>query len=118
MILEPLPIVSVYCDGAKWKGEPEQGFWCYDQPESPGPQKQKPQVLPPKRPLPREKGYPRCGAGWYDAQGLGEALDYCRWVGDGGCRSGGSWWSCALAGKTEEYTLKGMFSEPPPANAL
>ena len=43
MILDPLPIVSDYCDGAKWKGEPEQGFWCYDQPESPGPQKQKPQ---------------------------------------------------------------------------
>ena len=70
-------------------------------------------MLPPKRPLPEEKGYPRCGAGWYDAQGLGEALDKCRWVGDGECREGESWRSCALAGKTEENSPKGKFSEPP-----
>ena len=33
-------MVSVYCDGATWKGKPELGFWCYDKPENPGPQKQ------------------------------------------------------------------------------
>ena len=31
------PSVSVYCDGATWRGEPELGFWCYDKPEHPGP---------------------------------------------------------------------------------
>jgi len=101
---EPQPIVSAYCEGATWKGEPELGFWCYDKPENPGP-------LPPKA-VPKDKGYPRCDAGYYDVQGLGEALDYCRWVGNGGCRTEPSYWSCTLAGKTEDYSPKGAYTAP------
>ena len=37
MLLEPVPIVSVLCDGATWQGEPERGFWCYEKPVNPGP---------------------------------------------------------------------------------
>lgn len=31
------PVVSVYCDGSSWVGEPEKGIWCYTSPENPGP---------------------------------------------------------------------------------
>ena len=44
MLLEPVPIVSVFCDGATWQGEPERGFWCYQKPDNPGP-KGKPVLL-------------------------------------------------------------------------
>ena len=37
--LAPEPVVSVFCDRATWKGQPDLGFWCYDKPENPGPQK-------------------------------------------------------------------------------
>ena len=30
-------MVSVYCDGTSWVGEPEKGIWCYTSPENPGP---------------------------------------------------------------------------------
>jgi len=31
------PVVSVYCDGTSWVGEPEKGIWCYISPDNPGP---------------------------------------------------------------------------------
>jgi len=31
------PVVSVYCEGSTWVGEPEKGIWCYTRPENPGP---------------------------------------------------------------------------------
>ena len=68
--------------------------------------------LPQKRPIPSDKGYPNCGEGYYDAQGLGKALDYCRWVGNGGCRNEPSWWSCALAGFDSQYSDRGEYTEP------
>jgi len=68
--------------------------------------------VPEKRQLPSDKGYPNCGEGYYDAQGFGQALDYCRWVGNGGCRKGPSWWSCALAGHESQYTERGEYTEP------
>jgi len=50
--------------------------------------------------------------GWYDAQGCGECLDYCRWVGTSGSggdpalqtKHGESYWSCFLAGHGDPYT--------------
>jgi len=32
-----VPAGSVFCDGTKWVGKPEKGFWCYTSPENPGP---------------------------------------------------------------------------------
>ena len=69
-------------------------------------------ALPSKRQLPADLGYTNCNAGYFDAQGFGVKLDYCRWVGNGGCRNSPSYWSCALAGKNKQYTPKGMFIEP------
>ena len=57
-------------------------------------------------------GYQGCDEGYFDVQGYGEALDFCRWVGNGGCRKEPSWWSCKLAGTTEEYTPKGAYNPP------
>ena len=57
-------------------------------------------------------GYPNCGAGYYDAQGLGQPLDYCRWVGNGGCRKEPSFWSYYLWGHTEQKTKRGEYFEP------
>merc|ERR1711892_1330354 len=74
-------------------------------------------VLPPKA-VPSDKGYPGCDEGYFDAQGYGEALDYCRWVGNGGCRREPSWWSCKLAGTTEEYTPKGDWGVSLPPKAV
>jgi len=34
---EPEPVVSVYCEAARWRGEPGRGFWCYTQPGTPEP---------------------------------------------------------------------------------
>ncbi len=60
-------------------------------------------------------GYQDCGEGWYDVQGQGVNNDYCRWLGNCGCRNehGGdcSFWSCALAGKKNQLTPKGKFNE-------
>jgi hypothetical protein len=66
--------------------------------------------IPLKRPIPADIGY--CGRGYYDAQGFGLKLDYCRWVGGGGCRHEKAYFSCALAGQQEDYTDKGFFEEP------
>ena len=35
--VEPQPAVSVSCEAAVWKGDPELGFWCYQKPAIPGP---------------------------------------------------------------------------------
>merc|ERR1712241_1433688 len=56
-------------------------------------------------------GYTNCGAGWFDVSGQGFANDYCRWVGNCGCRGGCSWWSCAVAGTDIRYTLRGEYKE-------
>ena len=74
--------------------------------------------IPHKRPIPSDKGYDNCNAGYFDVQGFGEKLDYCRWVGNGGCRKEPSWWSCALAGETNQYSPKGKFHEPKEKGAL
>ena len=36
-LLSSEPVVSVYCEGSSWVGEPEKGIWCYTRPENPGP---------------------------------------------------------------------------------
>merc|ERR1719277_425859 len=74
------------------------------------------------RGLRKASGYSDAGwadefRGWYDVQGCGQCLDYCRWVGDSG--SGGdpalhtehneSFWSCNLAGSDDMHTVKGRF---------
>jgi len=56
-------------------------------------------------------GYPNCGAGYFDVQNQGVALDYCRWVGNCQCRGSCSFWSCALAGTDIEYTLPEVYNE-------
>ena len=48
----------------------------------------------------------------YDAQGLEQPLDYCRWVGNGGCRKEPSFWSYYLWGHTEQKTKRGEYFEP------
>ena len=45
-------------------------------------------------------GYSSMPRGWYDAQCQGAANDYCRYVGD----APNIWWSCALAGTTNQYS--------------
>ena len=40
--------------------------------------------------------------GWYDVQNQGVPNDYCRYVGDYNAATG-QWWSCALAGRTNEH---------------
>lgn len=59
--------------------------------------------------------------GWYDTTGCGQCVDYCRWVGNSGpggdpalkttMGSGAaqSFWSCAMAGATVQYTGAGAF---------
>jgi len=32
-----VPAGSVFCDGTRWVGQPEKGFWCYEKPEHPEP---------------------------------------------------------------------------------
>lgn len=67
-----------------------------------------------------DEGFKDAYQGWYDVQRCGKCYDYCRWVGNSG--SGGnpttstwhapdsdeeaSFWSCRLAGESEEYTPK------------
>eukprot|EP00930_Biecheleria_cincta_P034655 TRINITY_DN2391_c0_g1_i4.p1 TRINITY_DN2391_c0_g1~~TRINITY_DN2391_c0_g1_i4.p1 ORF type:complete len:703 (+),score=68.91 TRINITY_DN2391_c0_g1_i4:67-2175(+) len=65
-----------------------------------------------------DQGYVDKFRGWYDVQGCGKCLDYCRWVGGSG--SGGdpsvqfiykrSWWSCRLAGSTIPRSPANHFS--------
>merc|ERR1712031_44950 len=73
-------------------------------------------------------GYPDNYRGWYDVQGCGKCLDYCRWVGCNDaqvkshpnlCKSGGdpaknrsmrfTWWSCRRAGTKEDFSPRGTF---------
>ena len=64
--------------------------------------------------LTEDPGYSDSYRGWYDVQRCGKCNDYCRWVGGDG--SGGdpsiktrhlsSWWSCRLAGGTNERPLE------------
>jgi hypothetical protein len=64
-----------------------------------------------------DRGYADAYRGWYDTKGCGLCIDYCRWVSKSG--SGGdpavqttmnmSYWSCALAGSTNQYSLPGEF---------
>ena len=64
---------------------------------------------------PADEGAEDLYRGWYDVQGCGHCLDYCRWVGG---RSGGDpavrtvyggsiYWSCALAGQLQTYSKSG-----------
>ena len=65
--------------------------------------------------LPRQNitdsGVANCDRGWYDAQDQGVCNDYCRWVGNCGCRGSCSFWSCALAGTDAQYSPKGQYQE-------
>jgi hypothetical protein len=56
----------------------------------------------------KDHGYADRERGWYDAQCLGRADDYCRFVGDNG-----GWFACALAGvlATDQHQMIGMVSE-------
>merc|ERR1719188_2404397 len=64
-----------------------------------------------------DEGYDDKYRGWYDVQGCGQCLDYCRWVGYSGSggnpadqtEKGKSYWSCDLAGSGDPYTAKGHF---------
>merc|ERR1719401_408969 len=64
-----------------------------------------------------DEGYDDHYRGWYDVQGCGQCLDYCRWVGLSGSggdpakqtESGKSYWSCDLAGSGDPYTAKAHF---------
>ena len=52
-----------------------------------------------------------CPRGWFDIQNQGICNDYCRWVGDCGCRGECSSWSCALAGSSDQFTTIGQYNE-------
>ncbi len=52
-------------------------------------------------------GYGDRTRGWYDVQCQGARNDYCRWVGD----APNTWWSCALAGATNQYSPSGAFTQ-------
>ena len=58
----------------------------------------------------KDNGYPNCDEGWYDVQNQGVCNDFCRWVGNCGCRGSCSWWSCALAGSAKAYTKNGEYN--------
>jgi len=72
----------------------------------------------PKSTATGDAGYNDGYRGWYDVQGCGKCLDYCRWVGNSGSGGspqtklthGSSWWSCRLAGDSATYSGKGHFS--------
>jgi len=71
-----------------------------------------------------DAGYNDDYRGWYDVQGCGECNDYCRWVGNTGSlgdpsanfhlgqdgAGNPSWWSCRLAGTTDTYSARGLFT--------
>jgi len=71
-----------------------------------------------------DAGYVDDYRGWYDVQGCGECNDYCRWVGNTGSlgdpsanfhlgqdgAGNPSWWSCRLAGTTDTYSARGLFT--------
>jgi len=65
-----------------------------------------------------DAGYADNYRGWYDVQGCGTCLDYCRWVGNSGSggnpqqklQHGSSWWSCRLAGDSSTYSGQNHFS--------
>ena len=76
-----------------------------------GPTRLKTCVLP--RQNIRDSGMANCGEGWYDVQDQGVCNDYCRWVGNCGCRGTCSFWSCALAGTDVQYSPKGQYQEGP-----
>jgi len=67
-----------------------------------------------------DEGWRDAYQGWYDVQGCGLCLDYCRWVGNSGSggdpstrqQAGESFWSCRLAGTAHAYTDPGYFPEP------
>ena len=63
---------------------------------------------------PSDRGISGRNQGYYDAQGLNFKLDYGRWVN----RDNEIYWSVALAGKTNQYTDKGDFSEPSDVSIL
>jgi hypothetical protein len=54
-----------------------------------------------------DMGYYDMPRGWYDAQCQGAANDYCRYVGT----PPSIWWSCALAGSSNQYTDPGIYVE-------
>merc|ERR1719499_2390265 len=65
-----------------------------------------------------DHGHTNMYRGWYDVQGCGRCLDYCRWVGDKRdgyanprkqLTKGDSWFSCRLAGTFEDKTEPGRF---------
>lgn len=45
--------------------------------------------------------------GWYDINDVGAYNDFCRWVGNAPGTPGG-WFSCAMAGSTEQYTPESL----------
>ncbi len=52
-----------------------------------------------------DKGWSNMTKGWYDMQNQGVRNDYCRYVGD----SPNIWFSCALAGATDQYTTARIY---------
>ena len=38
ILIEPQPVATVKCEGDKWQGQPEIGFWCYTKPDNAQPQ--------------------------------------------------------------------------------
>jgi hypothetical protein len=54
-----------------------------------------------------DMGFKERPRGWYDAQCQGAVNDYCRYVGT----PPSIWWSCALAGSSNQYTDPGTFFE-------
>jgi hypothetical protein len=65
-------------------------------------------------------GYSTQTRGWYDIQNQGAKNDYCRYVG-GGAQP--AWFSCALAGATNQYTPITQYIDPnsphdPPSSTL
>lgn len=52
-----------------------------------------------------DKGWSNMTKGWYDMQNQGVRNDYCRYVGD----APNIWFSCALAGATDQYTTARIY---------
>lgn len=57
-------------------------------------------IIKPRQTNITDRGYQDRTHGWYDMQKQGVNNDYCRYVGD----NPNTWFSCALAGASNQYT--------------
>lgn len=75
---------------------------------TPSPTTTAPPTYPPRWDNIEDCGYGGTNTrGWFDINNIGAYNDYCRWVGNAPGTQGG-WFSCAMAGSTEQYTPESL----------